>query len=370
MRELTTSDVARARQVSLLLWQAPPRSAVDVVTWFGAMQAQDIASAKWSLGVRVPGSTENDVDEAIGSGAILRTWPMRGTIHLIPAGDARWLLETTGARALATSARRREQLGLDLASADAAVEVLRAALAGGRRLRRSQAIAAIADAGIPTAGQAGYHLLWYAAQVGATCIGPHEGKEQTFALLEEFAPEQRRLERREAIAELALRYFRGHGPATVRDFAGWTGLTLADCRMALGDNAGRLVAASFAGTAVHLTAELADQIVGGATRGRAPTTALPGFDEFILGYKDRTVQVPAGGMAEVVPGGNGMFRATLCTDGVAVGTWTRRLRTGRVDIDVRTFEQTGERLLRQAEQPFAGYASFLDRTPVVTYLPR
>ena len=370
MLQLSTTDVARARQASLLLTGTPAASAADVVSWFGAMQAQDIASAKWSLGVRLPGSCEQDVDAAIEGGTILRTWPMRGTIHFVPAPDARWMLEATGSRALATSGRRREQLGLDLASADRSVDVLREALSGGRRLRRSQAVVALADAGIPTAGQASYHLLWYAAQVGATCIGPHDGKEQTFVLLDDFAPGQRRLDHREAVAELALRFFRSHGPASIRDFAGWTGLTLADCRLAVSDNEGRLVEATSAGGALHLTTDLADRIAAGATRAKPPTTALPGFDEFILGYKDRTVQVPAGRMDDIVPGGNGMFRATLCVDGVVAGTWTRRLRTGHVDIDVALFAPTGERQLRQAEQSFTAYGSYLGRTADVRYLRR
>ncbi len=105
----------------------------------------------------------------------------------------------------------------------------------------------------------------------------------------------------------------------------------------------------------------------GATRTKAPTRVLPGFDEFLLGYKDRTVQLPAGRMDDVVPGGNGMFRATLCLDGVAAGTWTRRLRAGHVDIEVSPFAPLGPSALRSVERSLAGYAEYLGRTVRISY---
>jgi hypothetical protein len=266
--------------------------------------------------------------------------------------------------------RSRERLGLDPAVADQAAGILAAALSGGRRMTRSQALATLADAGIDVAGQAGYHLLGYAALVGVTCIGPQVGTEQTFVLLDDWAPDQAPLDRRDAIAELAMRFFRSHGPATVKDFAGWTGLTLSDCRLGIADNDGRLVETSFEGSTVLLTTDLADRIAEGATRGRPRTTVPPGFDEFILGYKDRTAQVPAGRMDDIVPGGNGMFRATLCVDGRVAGTWRRTLRRDRVDVELGHFGAIGERLLREAEQAFSRYGTYLGRTAVVRYLRR
>lgn len=362
---LAPARIRAARMVSLLLAAPEARSPTEVARWFGAMQAQDVASGHWSLGVRCPGSTEADVLAAFERGDLVRTWPMRGTIHIVPAGDVRWLLDLTGVRALATSQRRREQLGLAVGDAERAADVLDAALAGRQVLTRAQALATLADAGVDTTGQRGYHLLWFAAQTGVTCIGPQRGSDQTFVRLADWAPTQRVLARDDALAELLFRYVRSHGPVSLRDFAGWTGLTLTDARAAAVTNAGRLVPLDGAREALWATTELAE-LLRGRTRPEHPVVALPGFDEFMLGYKDRTLHVPEGAMEAVVPGGNGMFRSTLVVDGVVAATWTRTLRAKRVDIVVEPLRALTGPQTAAAEASLARYAAFLGREARIT----
>src|SRR5690349_14998076 len=152
-------------------------SLAGIVEWFGAMQAQDVNSALWSLGCRLPGVTLAQVNAALEDRSVLRTWPMRGTVHFVPAADAHWMLDLMGVRALAGANKRRETLGLDEATVDRAVEVLGAALKGGGRLTRSECMTAMVDGGVEVTGQRGYHLLWYASQRGVTAIAPHVGKE-------------------------------------------------------------------------------------------------------------------------------------------------------------------------------------------------
>ncbi len=238
--ELTGAQALQLRMTSLLLRPRPtddprpaPDTVADVVTWFGAMQAQDLASGLWSLGARLPGHTLADVNAALERREAIRTWPMRGTVHWIPPNDAHWMLEVMGSRALAGAAGRRAYLGLTESLADRGVEVLGKALAGGGRLTRAQCLATLTEAGVECTGQFGYHLLWYASQCGVTCIAPNIGKEQTFVLLDEWATEPNRLSREEALATIALRYFRSHGPTTRQDFAGWTGLTAADAKLGI-----------------------------------------------------------------------------------------------------------------------------------------
>ena len=158
--------------------------------------------------MRLPGWTLADVEAALERGEALRTWPMRGTIHLVPPEDARWMLRVLGEKPLAGAAKRREYLGLSKRDADRAVDLLGAALAGGGRLTRAECIAALEAGGVGGAGQRGYHLLWYASQHGVTCIGPTVEGEQTFVLLDDWAPTQREVSRDEALATMALRYFR------------------------------------------------------------------------------------------------------------------------------------------------------------------
>jgi hypothetical protein len=359
---VTAIQIARARQYSLLLSERGARSCAEIAEWFGALQSQDLASGKWSLGVRMADATEADVDRALEGAEVLRTWPMRGTIHITAPQDARWLLELTGSRALASSRTRRRQLGLDPATEEKAADLLMEGLRGGRRLTRADALRLLDDAGIATSGQRGYHLLGYAAQSGRTCFGPQAGKQQTFVRLDEWAPQQRQLDRDGSLCELAHRFVRSHGPVPVRDFAGWSGLTLTDARAGVAANAGRVVPLACQGDQLWASTEVGDLVTAGAFTDPAPTLALPGFDEFMLGYKDRSIQLAPGDMSKVVPGGNGVFRATICRDGRAVGTWQRTVGPSSVRISVEPFTPLGSRASAEAQQAFATYGAFLGRT--------
>ncbi|MET7671432.1 winged helix DNA-binding domain-containing protein [Micromonospora luteifusca] len=361
-RELTASEALDLRMTSLLLRAHPsarPGGVADVVEWFGAMQAQDLASGLWSLGARLPGRTSADVQAALERREALRTWPMRGTVHLIPPADARWMLELTGVRSLAGAATRRAQLGLTDADADRAVDVLGAALAGGGRLTRGECLAALRAAGVATDGQRGYHLLWYASVRGVTCVAPNVGTEQTFALLDEWAPEQRHLGRDEALALLAHRYARGHGPVTAREFAGWSGLTLTDARRGLAAAADVLRTVRVEDEPMHVDAALADIALADARTSLDDVLALPGFDEYLLGYRDRTLMLDPAHQAAVVPGNNGIFQATVVRAGRVVGVWKRKIGRSGVTLTIRPLMTLDPATRARVERALGRYADFL-----------
>lgn len=365
---LTAQQVRDARMASLLLGAPEKRTPLEVVQWFGAMQAQDIASGHWSLGVRCAGATEADVIAAFEAREIVRTWPMRGTIHAVPAEDIAWMLDLMGSRALATAPRRREQLGLTLADVERGAETLAQALREQHILTRAQALARLADAGLDVSEQRSYHLLWYAAQIGVTCIGPQRGADQTFVLVEDWAPTQVQYSRAEALAELFHRFVRSHGPVGIKEFAGWTGLNLGDTKTAAAANIGRLEPVASDVGELWATTELAQRLRSGDVGGHA-MVALPGFDEFMLGYKDRTLHVPDGAMEQIVPGGNGMFRATVVADGMAVATWKRTLKADRVIVEVDPIARLTAAKRRQAELAFVPYAHFLGKALDVRFTP-
>jgi len=340
------------RMTNLLLRGGGPATVAGVVEWFGAMQAQDVNSGLWSLGVRL-GAPLAEINAALERREVLRTWPMRGTVHFVPAADAHWMLDLMGVRVLAGAAKRRETLGLDEKTVDRAVEILGATLAGGGRLTRSECLTALTEGGIELAGQRGYHLLWYSAQRGVTAIAPHVGKEQTFVLLDEWVPEPRRPEREEALGLIAERYFRSHGPATRKDFAGWTGLTMADCKIGI-------AAAGAALSTVEVDG--VEMITGveppGATAGDDEWLALPGFDEYLLGYKDRSMMADPAQLAAIIPGGNGVFQSTIVRGGRVVATWKRTLGRKAVTVTVQpltTFSAKDHRRAAEALEPFAAY---------------
>ncbi|MGC4862572.1 winged helix DNA-binding domain-containing protein [Micromonospora sp. DT41] len=358
--DLTAADALALRMTSLLLRPAvQPDTVVQVVEWFGAMQAQDMASGLWSLGARLPGRTTSDVQAALERREALRTWPMRGTVHLVPPADARWMLELTGVRSLAGVEARRARLGLTDVDADRALDVLGAALAGGGRLTRAQCLAALREAGIGTDEQRGYHLLWYASVRGVTCVAPNVGTEQTFALLDEWAPEPRRLDRDKALALLAHRYVRSHGPVTDREFAGWTGLTLTDARRGLTGAGDTLTRVRVDGEQTYVDAAVVD----------APRTpldevlALPGFDEYLLGYRDRSLMLDEAHRSAVVPGNNGVFQATVVLGGRVVGVWKRRLGKSTVTITVHPLTRLTAKVRARVEQALSRYAAFVELPP-------
>ncbi len=300
----------------------PERTVAGIVEWCGAMQAQDLGSVLWSFGVRIPGATESDITDALERKEALRTWPMRGTVHFVPPRDAKWMVTLMGAKPLAGAAKRREYLGITDATVELAVDTLRDVLSGGKRLTRAECIQALNEAGISSAGQVGYHLLWYVSQKGVTCIAPHVGKEQTFVLLDEFVPDPHTPERDEALGIVALRYVRSHGPVTVTEMARWTGMGVRDCRTAVAAAGDAIVEVATEDGPMLVTPEALDAPAPQAKGFLTP----PGFDEYMLGYGDRSIMLDPEGFKEVVPGNNGVFRSTLVRDGRVMGTWKRTMR--------------------------------------------
>ncbi len=170
---------------------------VEVVRWMGAVQAQDYAGGLWGVGLRMAKALESEIEDAIAARSIVRTWPMRRTLHLVPAEDVRWMLRLLASRVITGSAGRYRALGLDDAAFARSRTLLSLALAGGKRLQRQDAYAVLERGGVSPAGQRGIHILSHLAQQGLICFGPREGRQLTFVLLDEWlptAPEPSRVE--------------------------------------------------------------------------------------------------------------------------------------------------------------------------------
>lgn len=303
-----------------------PRCATpaEAVRWLTAAQGQDLPGALLSVALRTTDGSPAGVTAALDAGEVVRSWPVRGTLHLTAAEDLPWLLGLLGPRALAGAAGRRAHLELTEADVERAREVAVAALAGGRRLGRAELLAELATHGVPTSGQRGYHVLWYLSQTGTLVLGPTAGGDQQFVLLDEWVPAPRRLERAEALGELALRYFRGHGPATVKDLVRWAGCTVGDVKAGLSLVRPQLEALTVDGVE-HLMDPQTPARLAAARAEAEGVHLLPGFDELVLGYADRSCTVPTEHAQRIVPGSNGVFRPTVVLGGTVVGVW----RTGR-----------------------------------------
>lgn len=287
-----------------------------------AMQAQDYAGGLWAIGLRTASSTRSRIEAAHESGAFVRSWPMRGTLHFVAADDLPWMLSLTGERMVRSAEGRRRQLDLDQAQFARAESIARERMAGGATISRAELFAAWEQNGLPTTGQRGVHLLAQLAQTSViVLVGQHE-----WALLDHRVPEPRLPERADALREFALRYVTSHGPATERDFAWWSSLTLTDARAGIAAAREHLDVLDLDGTRYYLRP--------GLEPAPRAVRMLPGFDEYLLGYSDRSAPLSGADSAVIVPGGNGMFLSTLVVNGEVVGTWRRTPRAKKVRLQV------------------------------------
>ncbi|WES66281.1 winged helix DNA-binding domain-containing protein [Microbacter sp. GSS18] len=309
---------------------APAQSVADAARHMLAVQSQEFRGGRWALGVRTRGApTVRDVDAAFDRGEIVRSWTMRGTIHIVPARDLGWMLPITGERqfrGLASAHRREGLAGDDFARAE---KITRAALRGGGRLTRDELFAVLDGGRVGTAGQRGYHLLVALSLRGVVCQGPvarrddGTAREQHIVLAEEWV--------RDAVtpadphAELFARYIVGHGPAGVGDFAWWSGLPLGTARRAAEAAATRLTVTGDGDDARYTAAPPRPR-----RSPRPPgVIALPPFDEYYLSYADRSAVCAPELLDRVGPSKNGMVAAVLIASGQVVGRWTHAVAVRR-----------------------------------------
>jgi hypothetical protein len=329
---MTHLNIAQQRLHNQLITRQTFENADDVVRWLGAVQAQDYAAAKWALGLRMQNSTEEIIEQAFTDGTVLRTHVMRPTWHFVLPADIRWMLALTAPRVLATIAYYDRTLGLDNAVLTQSNAVLVKALQGARHLTRAELASVLQHAGLATDNvQRIGHILMHAELHGIICSGARRGKQFTYALLDERAPQARALDREEALAELARRYFTSHGPATLQDFVWWSGLTVADAKTGLG----------------MVTTQLMHEIIDNQTYWRSASTPpandlsrtvylLPNFDEYTVGYTDRSAIFDESD-AEKFDTPGSVLNPTIVLDGLVVGTWKRTITKQGVILTASLF---------------------------------
>ncbi len=319
-----------------------------VVRSLVAVQSQDYPGAKWSVGQRVRGGRDADVDEAFNAGRILRTHVLRPTWHFVSPEDIRWLLRLTAPRVHALCAYQNRRLGLDGRLFARAHEVFARALEGGRHLTRAELSAELAKEGIVARGQRLAYIVAHAELEALICSGALRGKQQTYALLEERAPAAPIPDREEALAELTLRFFVSHGPATLRHFAWWSGLTMADGKAGLSMAGSGLTRFEVDGT-VYWT--------GASERARrmpARAWLIPEYDEVLVGSRD--LGVPD--LPRTRRRWSDIWHRPVMIEGRRAGTWRRTVAAGRLVVKVNLFatlDRRQQRLLDAATERYARY---------------
>ena len=322
----------------------------EVVTWFGAIQAQDYLGALWALGSRTARATEGTVQTALDEGSVIRTHGFRCTWQFVTPEDLGWMLALVGPRVIASAASRFREVGLDAKTLERSCELFADALADGQELTRAELSAVLSRRSIKSAGRLS-HVLVHAELRGVICSGARRGKQSTFALLSERAPKTKTLTREQALSELARKYFRSRGPATARDLAWWSGLPLRDVREAIELVKRKLDAETFDGQQYFW-------LGAAVARGREPSVhLLPAFDEYLIAYQDRSACIDPSHVRSINAGG-GILKPVVVSNGRVLGTWQRKLQKDAVFVSVRPLRKllVNERdAVAAAAERYAGF---------------
>ena len=359
---LPADQVRRLRLRAQGLWRDDkdaPKTPAAVLRDACAVQAQDAPAAALSIWARSDGLTAGDVARAQAQEhSIVRTWLMRGTLHLTAAEDLGWLLPLLGPRFIRTTRRRYAELGLDGAVRRESLVAIREILSEGVPMLRAELAARLAERGFPTEGQAAYALMHHAGLSGLLCFGPDREGQETFVLLEGWTQVGEAMPESEALAELARRYLRAYAPAAPQDLAAWSGLPIPQARAAFEAIGDQLVEVEFAREPLRILQGQAGWLEE-AFAGEVNLRLLPRFDTYLMGYRDRALSVPERYARRIHPGG-GILHPAVLVDGLAAGRWKTARKKARLDVIVEPFESLAGEAVRQLEAEVRDLARFLE----------
>jgi winged helix DNA-binding protein len=311
------------------LWGPPLETPEGVVRWLAAMQSQEFAYARWSVAQR-SGVTAGAVDRAFAGGAILRIHVIRPTWHFVAPADIRWILDISAPRVHALNAYYYRQTGVDASLAARTNGLFARSLEGGRQLTRKAMATVLQNAGISADGVKLAYLLMRAELDGVICSGAPRGKQHTYALFADRVPKAKTLDRDEALAELTRRYFASRGPATLKDYLGWSSLTATQGKAGL----------------EMVKEELEREVVDGRTywfapasnhgRPRSPVIDLvQGYDEYVMSYSESRDLLFMPGRASARPLDRTAFYHAILLDGRLIGHWRHVLEKGKAVIETQ-----------------------------------
>lgn len=355
MNEDTFAGIGNLRLINQHIRGERFKTVKEIVGHMGAMQAQDYRMAKWAVGVRLPGSTGEDIEAAIDSGEIIRTHVLRPTWHFVSSDDIYWMLKLTAPRIKTSMRSRQKQLELTDVLMIKSNKIIKKALINHRQLTREALIAELNAAGIATDNSRASHLLLRAELDGILCSGASKEGKPTYALLAGRVPETKHLNKDEALARLAQKYFTSHGPATLQDFVWWSGLSITDARYAL-----EMVKSEFISEEIHSQIYWLDHSSPILKNREESVYLLPAFDEFIISYKDRSVVLPFENHKKAVSN-NGIFRPVVVVNGQVTGIWRRILKKDRVIVGIGSFRPPDKRIKDLMEEQSMAFGQFINK---------
>lgn len=328
------------------------------MSWLGAVQAQDFHGAKWAVGQRMTSATDRQLEMAFSSGEILRTHALRPTWHFLTPADIRWLLELTAPRVHALNGTMYRQLELDDVVLTQAESTITAALGGGNALTRKEIGTLLERVGITASDLRLGYIMMHAELEALVCSGPLRGKQHTYALLDEWAPTARSLPRDEALATLARRFFTSHGPRTIHDLARWSGLTVADARIAVDLTEPDLESVTIDGTMYWAGEVPVHQVVDGPV-----VHLLPNYDEYFSRHPhSQHASGPESERLRAAAEAGRMDFHHIVIDGALRGGWRRQLTSKQVRIQFDPFDAFSVPETTALAEAAQRYGAFLQRS--------
>lgn len=328
---MNLTTVAKLRCINQQLSSKSVKTCAEMVAWLGAMQAQEFAQTKWALGLRLPHLKETQVEKDFTEGKILRTHLLRPTWHFVTPDDIRWMLKLTAPRVHAINATICRRLELDNTIFNRCIKILTATLQGNKHLNRSEINAEFKKKKIRVHGIRLSYIMMYAELDGIICSGARRGNQFTYALLDERVPASNPLNRDEALSKLAKQYFTSRGPATLKDFSTWSGLMMADCKKGLD-----MIKKDFIKEVIEENEYYFSTENFSNKKTNHSIYFLPTYDEFIMGYKDRSAILEFKKSLKPSP----IFRydCMIISDGQIIGTWKRTIIKKSINIEFEFFK--------------------------------
>jgi len=352
---VTFSEISNLRLQNQKIETTTFTKASDVVSWMGAMQAQDFAMSKWAIGQRMIGSTDEIIETALNDGLIIRTHLLRPTWHLVSAEDIYWMLELTAPRIKSSMKSRDKELELTREVLSKSFGLLEKELSKGINLSRDLLSGILNASGIKTDENRLSHILMNAELEGLICSGRRTGNKITFGLLSERVPVRKVFSKDEALAKLATRYFTSHGPASLKDFVWWSGLSVTDATKAL-----NLVASEFISVNVGLEKHWLKAEGSNFNVLSNSVHLLPAFDEFLISYRDRNASLELAHNRKAISN-NGIFYPVIVINGQVAGTWKRMTQKTSVKIETHFFVEINKEIAPLIEKETEDYSRFLKK---------
>ena len=326
----------------------------EIVSWMGAMQAQDYAMSKWAVGVRLPNSTDESIEAAINKGEIIRTHVMRPTWHLVAPSDVRWMLALTAPHLRNALKSVHKTMGLTDQLFKRTNSIIEKSLSKNGSMTRGELVSELNKNKIKPDNLQMIHVMFNAELNATVCNGPMRGKQFTYALLDERVASTKTLTREESLAELSLRYFRSHGPAAIQDFAWWSGLPAADAKNSLEMIKSKLSSEKLENQVYWFKETSAKEFT------IRPIYFLPSYDEFMISYKDRSHSLASKFTASAITG-NGIFRPIIVVNGQVIGIWSRDIKKERVIMESKFFKSSLKLKKKEMTEAFQPYKDFLSK---------